>query len=132
MPVPTTPILTIEASVKMPDGRMVAHVGPMTSALPPDGDGPTHGPGFVSVRYRGQLYWFTPLQRLIVAHLWEAWENGSPFVDAKSLCEAADVGRLKLKDVFRDSDAWGEVIVDARTIGGPVGAYCLAWAGRPA
>jgi len=87
---------------------------------------PQHSRDFASVKARGKLYTFTRTQRLIVAHLWEAWENDTPFVGQRTLLSEADCSGLRLRDVFRGNPAYGELIVAGPERGGPVGTYCLA------
>jgi hypothetical protein len=121
-----------EARVRLPDGREVVTSKSRTVpiAVPPETDKPTATVGYGSVRWKGKLYWFTSVQqRLIVAHLWEAWENGSPFVPGRALLDQADADHAaKVRDLFRDAEAWDELIVAGPTRGGPVGTFCLAFA----
>jgi hypothetical protein len=127
--------ISSEASVRLPNGREVRVGGTrrveIEPAAPAD-DRPTATVGFGSVRWKGKLYWFTSTdQRMIVAHLWQAAEAGEPFVPAAALLDAADLpANLKLKDVFRDMEAWGDLIVHGPAIGGPVGTFALAWAAK--
>src|SRR4051812_13774505 len=86
--------VNVEASVRMPDGRTVTASGVKLAAVgspAPVDDRPSATIGFGSVRWRGKLYWFDDTQRLIVAHLWEAWEAGEPFVAQSTLLDVAEV-----------------------------------------
>jgi hypothetical protein len=106
----------------------VAHVGEMLAthlhamlepaAPPPAPPGDrSHSPDYRSVVWDGRNYRLTPLQAAVVKVLWEAWELGSPDVGGATLLEAADSCADRLRDVFRRSVAWGELVVPGATKG---------------
>lgn len=82
-----------------------------------EGSTSTHSMDFRSVNWFGTIYEFTQNQAAIVSRLWEAWESGSPVVGDEALREAADCSSERLDLVFRDSPAWGTMIVPGQTRG---------------
>lgn len=85
-----------------------------------------HSPDFRSVRWYGTEYPFTPQQAEIVKVLWEAYECGTPDVDAVLLLSNDFTGKTgaakRVRDIFRNSTAWRTMIVP----GGSKGTYRLA------
>jgi len=78
-----------------------------------------HAPDFRSVRWFGAVYSFTPKQAACVRALWEAWENGTPELSGITILETAEVDDSagRFPKVFRDSPAWGKMIVPGSTKG---------------
>ncbi len=70
-----------------------------------------HSPDFHSVRWFGTEYTFTNNQAPCVQALWEAWEKGTPELSGEYLLEKADACTSRLNLVFRNSEAWGRLIV---------------------
>lgn len=85
-----------------------------------------HSPDFAMVRWHGQTYSLTPRQRVVVAELWNAWENGLPCLTAAYLLERCGTAQAKMSAVFRNSPAWKTLIVPGQLHGGPEDSYCLA------
>jgi len=83
-----------------------------------------HSPDFRSVWWFGTEYAFTPQQSEIVKVLWEAHECRTPDVDAALLLSSDFTGSAAkhVRDIFRNSIAWGTMIVP----GGSRGTYRLA------
>lgn len=81
--------------------------------LPPTqlADKPLAGPGFRTILWRGTTYTFGPGQARAVERLWKAWEAGTPDVPDAELLEAAESEGQRLRDVFKNSDAWDTIIV---------------------
>jgi hypothetical protein len=86
---------------------------------------PKHSADFSHVHWPdGRDFYFTQTQAACVKLLWEAWENGTPVLHQKSVLTHTEVDSEseQLKDVFKDSRAWGTIIVP-----GPLrGTYRLA------
>ncbi len=80
-------------------------------------DGWTHSPDYRSVRWDGEDYHFTANQAACVQQLWEAWENGTPDVGDETLLATAGADSKRLRDVFKDNEVWGKVIVEGKTKG---------------
>lgn len=70
-----------------------------------------HSIDFRSLSVNGQVYSFTPTQAAIVRLLVEAHENGTPDVSGDTLLEHCNSTSSQIKDVFRNNDAWGTLIV---------------------
>lgn len=83
------------------------------SALAPSRtEAATHGPDFRDVTWYETKYVFSAKQAACVRILWEAWEQGTPWIADGTLLQKANVGdRQRLRDVFRDHAAWGKMIV---------------------
>jgi hypothetical protein len=71
----------------------------------------SHSPDFRSVVWYGTTYHFTAMQAAVVRLLWEAHEAGSPEVGQAVLLETAGSAGNRVRDLFRNSTAWGEMIV---------------------
>jgi hypothetical protein len=86
-----------------------------------------HAPGFESVYWFGRTYTFTGKQRVVVASLWQAREQGYHWIDQAGLLELADSDQRRLRDLFDQGrhPAWGTLIVQAALHGGPSGSYGL-------
>ena len=74
------------------------------------GDAPKHSPDFRAVHWSGQDYIFSPTQASVVRQLWEAWEDGNGEVGQETLLEKAGSESSRLRDLFKDHPAWGNVI----------------------
>lgn len=85
----------------------------------------SHSSDFASVNWFGQIYTFTKPQQKVVAALWSAWEQGNPFLSQASLLAVAGSNGLRLRDVFKNSLAWGTVIQHGPRCGGSLGTYRL-------
>ncbi len=99
---------------------------PTPDAAPDPASSSSHSRDFASVNWRGTVYTFTPTQRLVVAALWQAREDGHPFMSQEALLDAAESDGRKLRDVFRNHPAWNVMIVQGLAAGGPLGTYRLA------
>lgn len=76
----------------------------------PKSDAARHSPDYRSVHWHGQDYIFTPTQAAVVRLLWESWEDGNGDVGQETLLEAAGSESKRLRDLFKDHPAWGNVI----------------------
>jgi hypothetical protein len=85
-----------------------------------------HSGDFATVRWNGTVYTLTPKQRIVIAILWQAAEEGLPYVGGHYLLERADSDQSRLSLVFRDSPAWRKLIVPGELHDGPSDTYCLA------
>ena len=101
--------------------------GPPTDnpIIPIDDSRPRHSADYVSFRWRGRLFTFSPLQRRIVQHLHEAWANGVPFVGQAKLLEVSEACGGSVRDIFRRSPAWESLVCRGIDYGGPVDSFCL-------
>jgi hypothetical protein len=95
----------------------------VVTAGPPDTGGAVHSPDFASVRWRGQVFAFTPKQRLIVAALWHARQQGYEWVSTESLLEAAESNGGRVRELFKGHPAWGTLIISGVVAGGCPGTY---------
>ena len=50
----------------------------------------------------------------MIALLWRAWLRGVPEVGDRELLDASATEAARLVDVFRESEAWGKMIVPGR------------------
>lgn len=95
----------------------------------------THSPGFRSVNWFGEVYYFTPMQARVVAQLWQAWKDGDGdgSIHQDALLADADSDQQKLRDLFGRGDhpAWGTMIVASLDKGGQRGCYMLNAPDRP-
>jgi len=72
----------------------------------------THGPDFRDVNWYGTKHVFSPNQAACIRILWEAWEQGNPWVSDGTVLQKSGVGdRQRLRDVFKNHPAWGTMIV---------------------
>jgi hypothetical protein len=79
------------------------------------------------VEWNNRRYTFVgQKQRVVVAALWRAREEGEDCVLAEVLLTLADSDGGKVRDLFRRHPAWGELIVPGHLCGGPPGSYRLA------
>jgi hypothetical protein len=76
-----------------------------------------HSPDYRSVRLHGDTYAATKAQAAVVRALHAAWQDGCPDVGDDYLRKAADITSDRLRDLFRGSDLWGNVIVAGSTRG---------------
>lgn len=70
-----------------------------------------HSPDYRTVSWHGRHFVLTPKQAAVVKVLWDAWESGTPQVGQHYLLEACESPGGRLRDVFRDSPAWGTLVV---------------------
>lgn len=87
---------------------------------PKNTEATTHTEDFSSVVWFGTSYTFTTAQRPIVERLWATWEADMPGVTGEAILEAAGSEARRLRDVFKDSPAWGTMIQSIRR-----GVYAL-------
>lgn len=87
-----------------------------------------HSSDFSSVMWQGRTYMFTPKQRLVVAALWRAWEQGYDWVGTAALLDAAESEQQQVRRLFDNGrhPAWGTMIVPGHVAGGPLGSFRLA------
>ncbi len=77
-----------------------------------------YSPDFRTVNLRGKVYVLTTSQAVVVQCLWENYEQGTPDIGQGYLLEELLGGtRIRLKDVFKHSDALGELIVAGKKRG---------------
>jgi hypothetical protein len=78
-----------------------------------------HSDDFRSLRWFGTEYSFTANQSRVVAMLYENWERGTPDVGIETLLSGIDheAPPDRLDAVFRESNAWNEIIVIGSTKG---------------
>lgn len=114
----TLPI--VEGQPPVPDGD----TGP--PLVKPDVRRATHAPDFSSVNWFGTVYTFTPLQRPVIALLWEARDEGYCHVSQEALLAQAESDCSRLRDLFTGSPAWDTLVVKSSLHGGRAGQYCLA------
>ena len=65
----------------------------------------------------GETYSFTPQQAACIKILWEAYENKTPEIGQGTLLEKLDTTIKRLKDVFKDHEAWGKIITPGKSKG---------------
>jgi hypothetical protein len=70
-----------------------------------------HAVDFRSVQWNSRKYTFTPTQAAVVKILWQHYDSGTPEVGGDTLLAEADSDATQLRQVFRKSEAWGEMIV---------------------
>lgn len=87
-----------------------------------------HAPGFEAVNWFGTVFTFTRKQRVVVAALWQAWQQGYHWVDQAALLEDAESAQTRLGDLFDRGrhPAWGTMIRPAGGGEAPAGCYRLA------
>lgn len=115
--------------LRLPDGELIAADAEEANVVVerPDPHAPSHSPDFATVTWNGVMYPLTPKQRIIIACLWRAWENGSTYVGGAYLLERADSDQSRMSHVFRDSPAWKKLIVPGELFDdGPADTYRLA------
>lgn len=86
----------------------------------------THSPDFSAVAWRGEQFTFSRKQRLVVAALWLAREDGYDWVSTETLLDAAESDGGRVRALFGKHPAWGTLIVSALDAGGTPGTYRLA------
>ena len=72
-----------------------------------------HADDFRSVKYRGIEYSLTKTQALIVKRLHEYHEKGISKVHQDTLLEDLEICSKRLRDVFKGSTAWKELVLPA-------------------
>jgi hypothetical protein len=117
-----------ELFLQLPDGEVIAAgAGEANLTIErPDPSRPHHAPDFSSVIWNGKLYTLTPKQRMVVCILWRAWEDGTTYRSASYLLEKAESDQTRLSQLFRDSQAWNNLIVPGEIHDGPADTYRLA------
>lgn len=119
----------VEVSVSLPlaEGPDPHHHDDARKPEPAPDAGPmSHSRDFSQVRWGSTTFLFTRTQRLIVAALWNARDEGFPWVEQGVLLEAVESDGGRVRDVFRTNVAWGVMIVSGLDAGGPVGSYRIA------
>lgn len=91
----------------------------------PDAERVTHAPDYSSVNWYGKRFFFTGKQRVIVAALFQAREEGYEAVSQDSLLAVADSDSRRLRDLFKKHPAWGTMIVSAVMHRGPIDFFQL-------
>lgn len=86
----------------------------------------SHSVDFASVSWRGDVYSFSPKQRIIIAALWRAMEAGHHYVGKDALLVEAESDCTRLRELFGKHPAWGKLIVLGKLTGGRAGTYRLA------
>ena len=110
---------------EMPEENQPVELTDVPTEPLPSGMKATRSRDFASVNWFGRLYTFTPAQRDVVALLWDAWKNDTPFVSQASLLDCSDAERARLRDIFKNHPAFGTMIRQGIALGGPQGTYCL-------
>jgi hypothetical protein len=98
---------------------------PARVELSPDQRPNAHSPDFATVRWNGETYTLVGKQRVIVASLWQARENGTPHLTGAFLLEEADSVGSRVADLFKRSPAWGRLVCRSVLHGGEAGCFCL-------
>jgi hypothetical protein len=80
-----------------------------------------------SVNWYGTIYVFEGKQRVAVAALWDAMEEGHRWVSQDTLLEATENEGGKIRDLFKRHPAWGRMIVPAVLFGGKVNWFGLSY-----
>ncbi len=91
-------------------------------SLPTRGDSkqekpPQHSPDFRSVTSGGRTYAFTANQAEAVRILWEAYEKEAPDVGQDYILAQIECHSKRLRDVFKNSEAWSSIITEGTTKG---------------
>lgn len=77
-----------------------------------------HSPDYRSVRLDGVTYELTTMQAQVVEFLTTQLENKTPAVSEQYILEGLlETKQTRLKDIFRNSDAWGKLIVRGKARG---------------
>ena len=97
--------------------RLAADLGTQSRDLQSQSGLFTHSPAYRSVNLRGRPYFLTPLQAQVVQILHENFLNGTPDIGQHALLEMIETKQKRLRDVFRRTDAWGELIVPGKRKG---------------
>lgn len=87
---------------------------------------PTRSRDWSSVNWYGTIYSFQGMQRVAVAALWEAMEEGYRWMSQDSLLSATENEGGRLRDLFKRHPAWGAMIVPAVLFGGRVNWFGLS------
>jgi len=70
-----------------------------------------HSDDYTSVKYQEKQYSFTPTQAAIIKVLDKNHERGTPVVRQDFVLTEIDSDARRLRDIFRNSDAWGSLII---------------------
>ncbi|MCC6238130.1 MAG: hypothetical protein IT299_11240, partial [Dehalococcoidia bacterium] len=81
-----------------------------------------HSADFRSAQWNGQSFSLTPQQAQVVEMLLDAWLNGTPDLGQGYLLDRIGTTANELRFTFRDSPAWGTLVVG----GGTRGSFRLA------
>lgn len=73
-----------------------------------------HAPDYSWVIYENTKYVFNPNQARIIAHLHEKFKEGVHEIYQKKLLGECNLPGSRLREYFRNSPAWGELIVKSR------------------
>ncbi len=92
----------------------------------PDLRRPWHSSDWSNVIWNGRSYKLSPKQRLVVALLWKAWEDGTSFLSGVYLLNRADSDQPRLAHLFKGHPAWNELVVSGEPYGGDFDTFCLA------
>lgn len=76
-----------------------------------------HSPDFRSVSWFSKSYSFTATQAACIKVLWEAWEQGTPEMGEPAILAEAESNSPRMRDIFRNSPAWENLIVPGSTKG---------------
>lgn len=76
-----------------------------------------HSPDFRSVTLKGQTFTLTPAQARIIDILYQNYENGTPVVSQAHLLEESDSTSKRLRDIFKDSSAWKNLVASGEKRG---------------
>lgn len=71
----------------------------------------SHSEDFRAVIWWGRRYNLTPIQAEVVRQLWDRQEDEIPDVGQEELLRNAEAQSTRLSDVFRNSPAWGALVV---------------------
>lgn len=85
----------------------------------------SHTEDFSRIVWYGEPFDLSPAQRRVVAHLWAAMERGSPAVSVDTLLQVSELNATRLEAVFRNSKAWGIVVVRGFSRGYPPNSFML-------
>ena len=99
--------------------RLAADLGKQSRDLESQSGLFTRSPDYRSVNLRGRQYFLRPLRAQVVEILHENYLQGTPDVGQHTLIVLINREYVyeRLRDIFRDSDAWGELIVTGKTKG---------------
>ena len=99
---------------------------PVNTAAEPVDSELSHSSDYTAVNRDGVTYTFTRLQASVMRLLFDARRKGFHFVRQEVLLRSAESFQGRLRDLFRDHAAWGELIVTGAEHGGRPGQYRIA------
>lgn len=94
--------------------------GPAQAPAPVAGEPatPWHEPDYRLVVWPGLgTFTFGKKQAAVVARLWQAWQAGRLLVEQRELLALAGTEGTRLRDCFRNHEAWGKLIVAGELAG---------------